>query len=93
MLNTLRSDPATSEEEHLKLMLVETEMERVKYVVRSYVRTRLSKVGLVPIPVSYAPVLRQSNLIIQIEKFSHYIVLNPKTHRLLSGSELNHARR
>jgi hypothetical protein len=26
-------------------MLVQTEMERVKFVVRSYVRTRLFKVG------------------------------------------------
>jgi hypothetical protein len=44
MVNTLRSDPQTSEEEHFKLMLVQTEMERVKYLVRSYVRTRLHKV-------------------------------------------------
>jgi hypothetical protein len=41
----LRGDPATSEEEHFKLMLVETEMERVKFLVRGYLRTRLSKVS------------------------------------------------
>lgn len=45
MVNTLRTDPETSEEEHFKLMLVQTEMERVKFLVRSYVRTRLHKVG------------------------------------------------
>jgi GINS complex subunit 4 len=45
MVNTLRTDPQTSEEEHFKLMLVQTEMERVKFLVRSYVRTRLHKVG------------------------------------------------
>jgi GINS complex subunit 4 len=45
MVNTLRSDPQTSEEEHFKLMLVMTEMERVKYLIRSYIRTRLSKVS------------------------------------------------
>ncbi|GFZ50848.1 hypothetical protein JCM24511_08606 [Saitozyma sp. JCM 24511] len=44
MVVTLRSDPATSEEEHFKLVLVQTEMERVKYLVRSYVRCRLSKI-------------------------------------------------
>ncbi|KAI9637570.1 uncharacterized protein MKK02DRAFT_23629 [Dioszegia hungarica] len=44
MVDTLRSDPDTSEEEHFKLMLVMTEMERVKYLVRSYVRTRLWKI-------------------------------------------------
>lgn len=45
MVDTLRSDPKTSEEEHFKLILVQTEMERVKFVVRSYVRTRLHKVS------------------------------------------------
>lgn len=48
MVNTLRGDPQTSEEEHFKLMLVQTEMERVKYLVRSYVRTRLHKVCRFP---------------------------------------------
>jgi len=45
MVETLRSDPQTSEEEHFKLILVQTEMERVKFVIRSYVRTRLHKVS------------------------------------------------
>ena len=44
MLQTLRSDPQTSEEEHFKLVLVQTEVERVKFLIRSYVRTRLAKV-------------------------------------------------
>jgi hypothetical protein len=40
----LRSDPASSEEEHIRIMLAQTEIERVKFIVRSYVRTRLFKV-------------------------------------------------
>ena len=44
MLDLLRSDPKTSEEEHFKLQLVSTEVERVKYLVRSYLRCRLDKV-------------------------------------------------
>jgi GINS complex subunit 4 len=40
----LRGDPSTSEEEHMRIMLVQTEIERVKFIVRSYVRTRLFKV-------------------------------------------------
>ena len=52
MLNTLRADPQTSEEEHFKLVLVQTEMERVKFLVRSYVRTRLAKVSENPPPLS-----------------------------------------
>lgn len=45
MLDLLRSDPKTSEEEHFKLIIVQTEMERVKYLVRAYLRCRLAKVG------------------------------------------------
>jgi len=45
MLATLRADPTTSEEEYFRLALVQTEMERAKFLVRSYVRTRLHKVG------------------------------------------------
>ncbi|PCH34768.1 GINS complex Sld5 component [Wolfiporia cocos MD-104 SS10] len=40
----LRADPDSSEDEHFRIMLVQTEVERVKFVVRSYVRTRLHKV-------------------------------------------------
>lgn len=45
MLEVLRSDPKTSEEEHFKLIVVQTEMERVRYLVRSYLRCRLAKVS------------------------------------------------
>jgi len=40
----LRTDPSSSEEEHFRIMLVQTEVERVKFIVRSYLRTRLFKV-------------------------------------------------
>lgn len=40
----LRGDPSTSEEEHMRIMLVQTEIEQVKFIVRSYVRTRLFKI-------------------------------------------------
>jgi len=43
----LRSDPSSSEEEHFRIMLVQTEIERVKFIVRSYLRTRLFKARLV----------------------------------------------
>jgi hypothetical protein len=45
MLELLRSDPKTSEEEHFKLQLVSTEVERVKYLIRSYLRCRVDKVS------------------------------------------------
>ncbi|KAL4247890.1 DNA replication complex GINS protein SLD5 [Abortiporus biennis] len=40
----LRSDPNSSEDEHFRIMLVQTEVERLKFVIRSYMRTRLFKV-------------------------------------------------
>jgi GINS complex subunit 4 len=42
----LRGDPDASEDEHFRIVLAQTEAERVKFVVRSYVRTRLVKVRL-----------------------------------------------
>ncbi|KAJ3833300.1 GINS complex Sld5 component [Lentinula raphanica] len=40
----LRGQPSASEEEHIRIMLVQMEVERVKFIVRSYVRTRLYKI-------------------------------------------------
>lgn len=40
----LRMHPLTTQEEHDKLVLVQMEMERVKFIIRSYLRTRLFKV-------------------------------------------------
>jgi GINS complex subunit 4 len=42
-VQALRGDPDSSEAEHVRIMLVQTEVERVKFVVRSYIRTRLHK--------------------------------------------------
>jgi hypothetical protein len=42
-VQALRGDPDSSEAEHVRIMLVQTEVERVKFVVRSYIRTRLYK--------------------------------------------------
>ncbi|KAF5375876.1 hypothetical protein D9615_008249 [Tricholomella constricta] len=40
----LREDASTSEDEHVRIMLAQTEMERVKFIVRSYIRTRHYKI-------------------------------------------------
>ena len=42
-VQALRGDPDSSEAEHMRIMLVQTEVERVKFAVRSYIRTRLYK--------------------------------------------------
>lgn len=46
-VNALRNAADLSEEDHYMMMLVQTEVERMKFVVRSYVRTRLYKVGFI----------------------------------------------
>jgi hypothetical protein len=43
-VQVLRGDPSTSDDEHLRITLVQLDIERVKFIVRSYVRTRLFKV-------------------------------------------------
>ncbi|KAA1470796.1 GINS complex Sld5 component [Dentipellis sp. KUC8613] len=40
----LRGDPNSSEDEHFRIVLAQTEIERVKFIVRSYLRTRLYKI-------------------------------------------------
>lgn len=97
MLALLRADPETSEEEHVRLLLVAAEMERAKYVVRSYVRARLHKVGPVlwlqsPLPSPPFPEPRVSLGQLthaQVEKYAHHVQDSPA----LSGAERQHARR
>lgn len=45
MVQQLQSDPRTSEEEYFRIILIQTEAERVKFLVRSYLRARLHKVS------------------------------------------------
>ena len=46
-MNALRrADITLSEEDHYMTMLVQTEVERIKFLVRSYIRTRLAKVDI-----------------------------------------------
>lgn len=40
----LQSNANTTEEEHFAVMLVQTEVERIKFVLRSYLRSRLQKI-------------------------------------------------
>ncbi|KAG8936778.1 GINS complex subunit [Tulasnella sp. 418] len=44
MVEHLSVDPNTTEEEHLRLTLVQMDMERVKFIVKSYARVRLYKI-------------------------------------------------
>lgn len=54
----IRSDPGASQEEHFRIVLVQTEIERIKFIVRSYLRTRLFKVY--PLASSCSPLYDSS---------------------------------
>ncbi|GAA95619.1 uncharacterized protein L969DRAFT_85312 [Mixia osmundae IAM 14324] len=43
-VNLLKDGDSTSEELHFQLMLVQTDMERVKWLLQSYLRTRMDKI-------------------------------------------------
>ena len=44
ILDSLLSDASTSEEEHFRLNLVQLDAERSKWLLRSFLRTRVAKV-------------------------------------------------
>lgn len=44
MVEYLQSDDSTSEDEHFRMSYVQLDMERIKFQIRSYVRTRLYKI-------------------------------------------------
>ena len=89
-VQALRGDPDSSEAEHVRIMLVQTEVERVKFVVRSYIRTRLYKASYLH---SSQPFYLADNRDAQIEKFARYIVATPEVQEKLSQTELDHAKR
>lgn len=71
-------------------MLVQTEVERVKFVVRSYIRTRLYKARTSTHPRPSLCLMARDP---QIEKFARYIVATPEVQEKLSQTELDHAKR
>lgn len=96
MVSLLLAEASTSEEEHFKLILVQTEMERAKYLVRSYLRTRLAKVRpLSPYRSILLPRLTDQALGCdrQVEKFAQLFTLAPTMQPLLSPLELAHAQK
>ena len=60
VVQLLRLDPSTSEEEHLRIILVQTEVERVKFLVRSYIRCRLDKVERYARHILTSPLLQRN---------------------------------
>ncbi|KAF8530065.1 GINS complex Sld5 component [Hysterangium stoloniferum] len=44
LVQQLRADPDISEDEHFQIILVQTEVERIRFIVRSYIRSRIHKI-------------------------------------------------
>lgn len=40
----MRGDPDANEDEHYQIILVQTEMERIRFIIRSYTRARIAKI-------------------------------------------------
>lgn len=83
-------------------MLVQTEVERIKFVVRSYVRTRLFKVRPLRPPSSpprspRLPSISHLHTTLtpapQIEQLAAHITSQPSLHPRLTAAELRHAQR
>ena len=75
-------------------MLVQTEIERVKFIVRSYVRTRLFKVHLTSLSLLSIVSLLILNLVIgKIEKYARFVTSNADVQRRLTAAERDHASR
>lgn len=100
--SALRSAAHMSEEEHYMTMLVQTEVERIKFVVRSYVRTRLFKVRPLRPPSSpprspRLPSISHLHTTLtpapQIEQHAAHITSQPSLHPRLTAAELRHAQR
>jgi len=71
----------------MRIMLVQTEIERVKFIVRSYVRTRLFKVSFIA-PTFFSPYKPA-----QIERYARYIATNAEIQTHLTSAERDHALR
>lgn len=78
-------DPKTN----FRLIIIQTELERFKFLVRSFLRTRLAKVTMneAEAEAKTQQWLTQS----QIDKYTLYVLNNPAQSARLSPSELQYA--
>ncbi|CAO1615525.1 unnamed protein product [Sympodiomycopsis kandeliae] len=68
ILNLLSADENTSEEEHLRLSLVQLDVERAKWLLRAYLRTRISKLEAHSAHYALLPQSHLSILLSPLEK-------------------------
>ncbi|PWN22468.1 hypothetical protein BCV69DRAFT_292907 [Microstroma glucosiphilum] len=68
ILNLLSSDEGTSEEEHLRLSMVQLDVERSKWLLRAFLRTRLHKLESYAMHYSSLAPTRRSQLLSPLEQ-------------------------
>ena len=86
----LRPEPSSSEEEHFRIMFAQTEVERVKFVIRSYLRTRLFKVSMY---CCHVTLFVQQTTTTTDRKVCSIYHDQPEVQRRLSENEVDHTRR
>lgn len=77
----------------LKVLLVETELERVKYLLRGYLRTRLAKVSIsfyVQYRFFFLFFLKLLTLSIEIDKYTLYLLANEHEQKKLAADEIKY---
>lgn len=83
-------DPKTN----FALIVIQTELERYKYIVRSYLRARIAKVSLSPICLPCFPSITTADLPrLQIDKHTLHYLSAPNMRARLSETELAYATR
>ncbi|CAE7141616.1 unnamed protein product [Rhizoctonia solani] len=82
MVEYLRSDDSTSEDEHFRMSYVQLDMERIKFQIRSYVRTRLHKIEKYAAHIMATPELQsRMSVLEQNHAISYKNLFNAHMHR------------
>ncbi|GJE93610.1 GINS complex Sld5 component [Phanerochaete sordida] len=71
----LRADPDSSEDEHFRIMLVQTEAERARFALRAYIRTRLHKIEKYARYIVETPEMRERLTQAELEHAQRYAAL------------------
>lgn len=88
IVQLLRGHASTSEDEHIRIILAQTEMERAKFFVLSYVRTRHYKVCFW---FSHDP--KRISIMPKIDKYARYITTNAEVQTRPAAGGRDHASR
>ncbi|KAI8143925.1 hypothetical protein BJV82DRAFT_578519 [Fennellomyces sp. T-0311] len=90
-VNRILDTPMTTHQDKLNSMLYQNEIERIKFIIKSYLRTRLYKVRSVKQPMKVR--LGYLTIVNQIERCTLDLLRHSDSERLLSKNELAYAKK